>query len=387
MQDSASDRLDYTSQTNATAEISSGSTEIIYIPIVDDQIYEGTEEFSVVITEVSGAAYSSGIINTPIRVTITDNETEPTLTISAFTCDNGVPIPENFSINESAGNLIFNAKLSHPSKTPINFNYVTTADTATNFDFYASTTQYTIHSGSICTEIITPITHDILHELDEKFEVTFTSESGTNIIPSFKVNIEDDDTALWSIDDLTMNEGDNDSVMAFRVYLNTPVYKTVRAKWTASTITGNTATFDEDYAPDHNSFTGYVTIMEGQIEGYIDGLETTGDTIFEPDETFTVFLSDPEDGTKISDSFAIGTIINDDPIPTLTVSADASINEADGNLEITATLSNQTTDDITLRYSTANGTAVGGSRFHCTIQCITYNSGPCYLKHDQYTNH
>ena len=188
-------------------------------------------------------------------------------------------------------------------------------------------TQYTIQPGSICTEIITPITHDILFEEDEQFDVAFTTDTGTNIIPAFKVKIEDDDVAIWSIEDLAMNEGDSDTEMAFRVYLSTPVYQTVRVKWTASTIAGNTATFGEDYAPNHNSYTGYVTVLAGRIEGSIDGLEITGDTIFEPDETFTITLSDPEEGTQIGDGVAIGTIINDDPEPTLSVSTINQVSE------------------------------------------------------------
>ena len=320
--------VDYTIQTNTTLEIPSGSKETIFIPITNDNTYEGEEEFSMEISAIQGAAYGSGVINTPIMITITDDETEPTITISAYSCEYGESIPTNFSVNESAGNLIFNAKLSHPSQKPVTFNYSATADTATGADFYVSrATQYTIQPGSICTEIVTPITHDILFEEDEQFEVTFTTNTGT-IIPPFKVKIEDDDVAIWSIDDLAMNEGDSDTEMAFKVYLSTPVYQTVRVKWTASTIAGNTATFSEDYAADHNSYTGYVTVLAGRIEGSIVGLEITGDTIFEPDETFTITLSDPEEGTQIGDGVAIGTIINDDPEPTLSIS---TISQISGN--------------------------------------------------------
>ena len=327
IQDTAVGGVDYTIQTNATLEIATGNKETIFIPITNDNIYEGEEKFSMEISAIQGAAYGSGVINTPIMITITDDETEPTITISAYSCEYGEPIPTNFSVNESAGNLIFNAKLSHPSQNPVIFNYSATADTATGADFYVSNaTQYTIQPGSICTEIVTPITHDILFEEDEQFNVTFTSDTGTDIIPAFKVKIEDDDVAIWSIEDLAMNEGDSDTEMAFRVYLSTPVYQTVRVKWTASTIAGNTATFGEDYAAVHNSYTGYVTVLAGRIEGSIAGIEITGDTIFEPDETFTITLSDPEEGTQIGDGVAIGTINNDDPEPTLSVSTISQVN-------------------------------------------------------------
>ena len=319
---------DYTIQTNTILEIATGNQEIIFIPITNDNTYEGQEEFSMEISVIQGAAYGSEVINTPILITITDDETEPTITISAYSCEYAEPIPANFSVNESVGNLVFNAKMSHQSKNPVTFNYSATADTATSADFYVSSvTQYTIQPGSVCTEIITPITHDILFEEDEQFEVTFTTDTGTNIIPAFKVKIEDDDVAIWNIEDLAMNEGDSNKEMAFRVYLSTPVYETVRVKWTASTIAGNTATFGQDYAPSHNSYTGYVTVLSGRIKGSIDGLEITGDTIFEPDETFTITLSDPEEGTQIGDGVAIGTIINDDPEPTLSVSTINQVNE------------------------------------------------------------
>ena len=325
----ASGGLDYPIQSNNAAEIPAGNKGTIFIPITDDNVFEGNETFSAKVTAISGATYGSGVVNTPITITIMDNETEPALRISAYSCEYGEPIYTNFTISESIGNLIFNAKLSHPSQSPVTFNYATTTDSATSADFYArSATQYTIQPGSLCTEIVTPITHDILFEEDEQFNVAFTTDTGTNIIPAFKVKIKDDDVAIWSIEDFAMNEGDSNTEMAFRVNLSTPVHETVRVKWTASTTAGNTATFGEDYAPNHNSYTGYVTVLAGRIEGTIVGLEITGDTIFEPDETFTITLTDPEEGTQIGDGVAIGTIINDDPEPTLSVS---TITQDSGN--------------------------------------------------------
>ena len=63
----------------------------------------------------------------------------------------------------------------------------------------------------------------------------------------------------------------------------------------------------------------------------------------------------------------------------LTVSADASISETDGNLAITATLSNRTTEDITLRYSTNNGTAIGGLDFN--TQSNVLHTIPALARH------
>ena len=209
-------------------------------------------------------------------------------------------------------------------------------------------------------------------EEDEKFWVEFTDNSDMEIIPRIQVTIVDDDKIYWSIDDLAMNEGDVDTGMFFNVSLNNPRpldLGTISADWTVTSESGDTATFREDYAPRHNLHTGKVHIFGGRTQNLIgendpmSRIETAGDTIYESDETFTVTLSNPTGDTSIGDGIAIATLINDDPKPTLTVSADASVSEADGNLAITATLSNRTTEDITLRYSTTNGTAIGGLDF------------------------
>ena len=379
IQNTAFDDIDYVMQVSETIEISSGLTGTIYIPITNDNIYEGNENFSVIITGISGAAYESDVINEPIIVTIVDNEVEPTLTISNLTCEYGEPITTGVTVGESDENLIFNAKLSHPSKNPISFKFASSIDFslapfANSDDFYVNDArQVTIQPGSICTEVITPITHDQLGEEDEKFWVEFTDNSDMEIIPRILVTIVDDDKVYWSIDDLAINEGDVDTGMFFNVSLNNPRpldLGTISADWTVTSESGNTATFREDYAPRHNLHTGKVRIFGGRIQHLIgendpmNRIETVGDTIYEPDETFTVTLSNPTGDTSIGDGIAIATLINDDPKPTLTVSADASVSEADGNLAITATLSNQTTEDITLRYSTTNGTAIGGLDFN-----------------------
>jgi len=46
----------------------------------------------------------------------------------------------------------------------------------------------------------------------------------------------------------------------------------------------------------------------------------TGDTTFEPNETFTVHLSNPVNAT-ISDADGTGTIVNDDPPPPLAITS------------------------------------------------------------------
>jgi hypothetical protein len=87
-----------------------------------------------------------------------------------------------------------------------------------------------------------------------------------------------------------------------------------------------------------------------------------GDTTFEPTETFHVILSVPSDGS-ILDGDGLGTIVNDDVQPTISInSPPAQIEGSSGqsNLNFTATLSNASSQAISVHYGTVNGTATGG---------------------------
>ena len=191
-QNTAIEGEDYMVQASELIEISTNSTAgNIYIPISNDNVYEGNEDFTVKITGVTGAAYDSEVINTDIIVTIVDNEAEPTLAFSAYSCDYAEPISAGVFVGES-DELILNAKLSRPSKFPVTFNYTTTTDSTLNFFANSNdlnvenATQYQVHPGSICTEIKTSITQDEFGEEDEVFWAEFTDDSGTNLIPRFQ---------------------------------------------------------------------------------------------------------------------------------------------------------------------------------------------------------
>lgn len=62
------------------------------------------------------------------------------------------------------------------------------------------------------------------------------------------------------------------------------------------------------------SFTGTVSFADGQTSQTII-FNVAGDTMVEPDETFTVILSNPTGGATISDGVGAGTIMNDDAAP------------------------------------------------------------------------
>ncbi|MFM6409083.1 MAG: Calx-beta domain-containing protein, partial [Microcystis sp.] len=74
---------------------------------------------------------------------------------------------------------------------------------------------------------------------------------------------------------------------------------------------------------------GTLSFAAGEASKVIT-VSVQGDTTVEPNENFTVTLSNPTNGATITTATAIGTINNDDAVPTLTIAA-TSASQTEGN--------------------------------------------------------
>jgi hypothetical protein len=131
---------------------------------------------------------------------------------------------------------------------------------------------------------------------------------------------------------------------------------------------------------DYTAASGTLSFLPGETSKQVTVL-VTGDLDVEPDETFTVNLSNSKDAS-ISDGQATGTIVNDDgggPPPTPSVSiSDVSVNE--GNSGTTAfafslSLSAASAQTVTVDYATADGTATAGSDYAGASGTVTFAPG------------
>jgi len=114
------------------------------------------------------------------------------------------------------------------------------------------------------------------------------------------------------------------------------------------------------------------------ITSQVISVSVNGDTTFEPNETFTVNLYNPNNGAALSTATATGTITNDD-LPSVNLSPNGQT-VVEGltspqNLSYTVSLSGSSTQTITVQYSTANGTALSGSDYTATTGTLTFNPG------------
>ncbi|MFM6748372.1 MAG: Calx-beta domain-containing protein, partial [Dolichospermum sp.] len=107
-------------------------------------------------------------------------------------------------------------------------------------------------------------------------------------------------------------------------------------------------------------------------------IDPTADTIVESDETVALTLATGTGYTIGTTTAVIGTITNDDLLPNLNLSANQTIVEGNTNpqnVTYTVTLSNASTQTITVQYATANGTAIAGSDYTSTSGTLTFNPG------------
>jgi hypothetical protein len=103
-----------------------------------------------------------------------------------------------------------------------------------------------------------------------------------------------------------------------------------------------------------------------------------GDTKDEPNETVNLTLSAPTGGASLgSPSTATLTILDDDPMPTITIS-DVTQNEGDAGptlFNFIVTLSNPSQGTITVDYATQNNTAIEPSDFTSKTGTVTFSPG------------
>ena len=115
---------------------------------------------------------------------------------------------------------------------------------------------------------------------------------------------------------------------------------------------------------DFTASSGTAMIANGQSSTMIP-VPISGDTLYEHDEDFAIGLSDPVRATLSADSMAMGTILNDDDPPTLSID-DVQVTEGDaGTVDAVFTVSTSTISgvDATVDFMTADDGATAGEDY------------------------
>ncbi|MFZ4374275.1 MAG: Calx-beta domain-containing protein, partial [Mycobacterium sp.] len=255
-------------------------------------------------TGAAGGAITGLALNGVAVATPTPTPTAPSVSVA------GVTAAEPTSGTAQAG---FTVTLSKASTTPVTVGYATTNGTATaGSDFTATTGTLTFAPGVTSQQITVPILADTAVESSETFTVTLSKPSGATIAGATATGtITDSNTAAAapkvSIADLAVTEGNGEHAhFMFTATLDKASATPVSVNYATS---NGTATAGVDYT----AGSGTITFAPGETTQTVH-VGIIGDTVVEPNETFSITLSAPT-GATIARATAIGTILTDDITP------------------------------------------------------------------------
>lgn len=339
----ATSPADYNAASGTVTFAAGETSKTINITINDDATFEGNEDFSVSLSNPSGATLGSPSTAT---VTIIDNDVAPLVQFSAA----------NYDVNEGAGTVTVTVTKTGNTTLPATVNYATSDGTATAPADYTSTAgTLTFAPGDTSKTFTVPIAQDTIYEGNEMFNVTLSVPVGASLgAPNpATVTILDDDTApSFTIDSVSQAEG-NGGTTPFVFTVTKTGSTSLPATVQFATADGTATTADNDYAAQ----SGTLTFAPGDTTMTIT-VQVTGDTKFEPNETFTVDLANATNAT-IASGTGTGTIQNDDASPTFTIS-DVTQNEGNTGqtpFVFTVTKTGSTALTSTVQFATADGTA------------------------------
>ena len=172
-----------------------------------------------------------------------------------------------------------------------------------------------------------------------------------------------------SINDVSLIEGNAGTTNAvFTVTMSPPPFTTATVRFATS---NQTAIAGKDYVATN----GTLTFTPGVASRNIS-VPVIGNTLNEPDKTFKVTLTNPTN-VLLAKAQGIGTILNDDPLPYVSINDVTVVKPGSGttNALFNVSLNVPSGQTVTVSYDTSDGTAIGGTDYVATNNYLTFNPG------------
>ncbi|MGK0187302.1 MAG: putative repeat protein (TIGR03806 family) [Verrucomicrobiales bacterium] len=336
---------------SGTLTIPAGQTNApIPVSIVNDQSDEPNENFQVVLSSPSNAslALARGLC------TIIDDDAPPAIAIAGVSGDEG------------SGVLRFPVSLSVASAFTVEVAYAAVSDTAeAGNDFEPTAGTLVLEPGDEIGFIDVPVIDDELDEYAETFSVVLSSPVRARLSESSALGtIEDNDEAPMAA--IADGEGyESAGTLSLRVTLSGPSGKNISMDCLTR---GDTAVQGVDFLPE----SGPITIPAGATAALIE-IPLIEDDLNEPEETFDVILSSPVN-TVITEAIGVGTILDDDFIPSLKI-GNASGKESAGTIALPVTMNAASSRRVTFNYVVQSLTAAADEDFVAASGTVVIEPG------------
>jgi Calx-beta domain/Domain of unknown function (DUF4114) len=335
--------------------------QTILIPIIPDNNIEPDESFSLQLTNSIGASPTGGA-----SVTILNDDGLPTINIAA-----------GLSAQEPNTNGTFILSRTGNTTTTLTVNLTTATSTATSgIDFQAIDTTATFAVGSSTATIqVQPIDDDI-YETTEKVGLALLAGSGYTLgtTTNAEISITDNETQpiisiIPTSQNITeKNNGDPANSASFQIQLSGPSATDITVDY--ATVNGS-ATAGSDYT----ATSGKITFATGSITPQTISIPITSDNTVESDETFTLQLSNPIGASIGAINTATATILNDDILPAITISAGVNAQEPSTTGTFILNRTGDTTSALTVNLAAPTGSASSGIDFQNIGNTITFLAG------------
>ncbi len=170
---------------------------------------------------------------------------------------------------------------------------------------------------------------------------------------------------------------DNSSVLEGDVGTETAVFTVTLSPTSTETVMVDYETVAETAVPgsDYTTIANTLFFFLCETEKYIE-VTILGDTVDELNETFLVQLSNPVEADLLN-SEVVGTIVDDDGLPTLSITDDDLLEGNSGSQQMTfdVTLSPSSLSVVTVTYATMDDSATDGDDYTAVNGTLVFQSG------------
>ncbi|WP_395673021.1 Calx-beta domain-containing protein [Phenylobacterium sp.] len=284
------------------------ASKTISVYAAGDTVFEANEGFTVTLSNPTGGA----ITQATASGSITNDDAAPSLSVAAANAvqaeGNSGSASFTFAVTRTgdlSGSTTVSWAVSGSGASPAN---------AADFGGALPSGQVSFATGESSKVITLDVAGDTAYEPDEGFTVTLSNPSAGFIIAQAtaagSITNDDDAPAALSLAATSAIHAEGDSgatVFTFTVTRSGDLSGAATADWVVSG-SGASAADAADFGGSLPS--GQVSFAAGETSKVIT-FDVAGDTAFEPDEGFTITLSNPT-GSIVTQATASGSITNDD---------------------------------------------------------------------------
>ena len=359
--------VDYTT-TNATASAGSDytaagatwtfapgvTTNTVTLTLADDATQEGSETFSVRLSNASNTSIGTGT-NT---ITITDDDEG----VVSFTTN-------SIAVAENTNSVTLTVVRSGATNTTVSVNFTNLgSSTATAGSDFVATNGLLVFAPGVTTNTFSvTVINDGLAEVSEYINMRLQNATncslGTN---SLIITVLTNDSAYLSWSTATTNLAETGGSLTLTLNRTGTTNNAVTVAFTTTNVTASVGV-------DYTLTNGTLSFAAGETNKTIT-VAVADDDLQEADETFRVVLSAPTDATIVLGTNTVSITDDDGSVVTLTTNA-VTLAETNTSVTLTVIRSGATNTAVAVDFTTTNVTASSGSDYTATNGTLSFAPG------------